>query len=62
MKLLRIPEVAELLSVSEARAYALVRAGLIPVVRLGRQIRIDPVRLDAWMRDGGASLTDPQDD
>lgn len=56
MKLLRIDDVAELLDVSRARAYELVREGLLPVVRLGRQIRVDPGKLDAWLDAGGIGL------
>ncbi len=56
MKLLRIDEVAELLDVSRARTYELVREGLLPVVRLGRQIRVDPSKLEAWLDAGGIGL------
>lgn len=56
MKLLRIDDVAELLDVSRARAYELVREGLIPAVRLGRQIRVDPNKLEAWLDAGGIGL------
>ena len=56
MKLLRIAEVAEVLDVSRARAYELVREGLLPVVRLGRQIRVDPTQLEAWLVAGGTRL------
>ncbi len=59
MKLLRIDDVAELLDVSRARAYELVRAGLLPVVRLGRQIRVDPAKLEAWLDAGGVGLKGP---
>ena len=56
MKLLRIDDVAELLDVSRARAYDLVREGLLPVVRLGRQVRVDPNKLEAWLDAGGIGL------
>ena len=56
MKLLRIDDVAELLDVSRARAYELVREGLLPVVRLGRQVRVDPNKLEAWLDAGGTGL------
>lgn len=54
--LLEIPEVAERLSVSRARAYELARNGLLPVVRLGRQLRVDPEQLDEWLKAGGRGL------
>ena len=41
MRLLRAEEVAEVLGVAKCRVYDLVRAGLLPAVHLGRQIRID---------------------
>lgn len=55
-KLLTVPEVAPILRVSEARAYELARDGLLPVVRLGRQVRVDPDVLAEWIRQGGATL------
>ena len=45
MKLLRIPEVAKILDVSVERAYQLARTEAIPVVRLGRQLRVDAEQL-----------------
>src|SRR4051794_1295745 len=48
-KLLRIDEVAALLDVRVQRAYELSRRGLLPVVRLGRQVRVDPDQLEAWL-------------
>ena len=56
MKLMRIPEAAARLDVSVARAYELARTGTLPSVRLGRQLRVDPRRLDEWINDGGAGL------
>ena len=49
-RLMRIPEVAERLSVSVARAYELAASGELPgVVRIGRSVRIRRDRLDAWL-------------
>jgi len=56
MKLLQIPEVAHRLGVSNGRAYALARDGIIPSVRLGRQVRVEEGQLDQWVAAGGASL------
>ncbi len=53
MKLLTIPEVARALNVSRARGYELVRRGLIPAVRIGRQVRVHPDQLERWMAEGG---------
>lgn len=53
-RLLTIPEVAELLAVRRSRAYQLARDGVIPSVRLGVQVRVDPARFEAWLRSGGS--------
>lgn len=53
-KLLRIPEVALILNISKERAYQLAREGILPVVRLGFQVRVDPTALREWIRSGGA--------
>ena len=48
--LLTMREVAERLRVSRSYAYAMVRAGRLPVVRLGpRAIRVDAAVLDRWL-------------
>jgi len=44
------------LGVSYARAAELVRQDLLPVVRLGRQIRVNPAALEAFISAGGKSL------
>ena len=56
MDLLTIPEVARVLRVPPARAYNLAREGLIPTVRVGRQVRVDRDALQEWIRDGGRPL------
>ncbi len=47
--------VGEILGVSPFRVYELARLGLLPCVRLGRQIRFDPDRLREWIQAGGAA-------
>ena len=54
-RLLRIAEVADVLRVSTARAYELARKGVIPAVRLGRQVRVDSERLEKWIESGGSA-------
>lgn len=54
--LLTVEEVSKRLSVPKSRAYELVRRDLLPVVRIGRQVRIDPEELEAWIRRGGIDL------
>ena len=56
MELLTVPEVAGQLRVSVPRAYQLVREGVVPAVRLGRQVRIDQEVLRAWIAQGGQGL------
>lgn len=52
-RLLRLPEVARILDLKEDRVYALAREGILPVVRIGRQLRVDPDKLQAWIDAGG---------
>ena len=54
-RLIEIEEVAEWLAVSKQRAYELARREIIPVVRIGRQVRVDPERLEEWIREGGSA-------
>ncbi len=56
MRLLTIPEAAEVLRVPRARIYQLAREGLLPVVHLGRQLRVDESQLHDWIASGGQAL------
>lgn len=56
MQLLRVPHVARVLDVTEDRVYQLVREGLLPAVRVGRQIRFDADKLRDWIEQGGCAL------
>lgn len=55
-RLLTAAEAAEILAVTPARVYELVRQDVLPHVRLGRQVRIDPDRLEEWIAAGGQAL------
>ncbi len=55
-KLIKVPELAAMLDVSEARARELTRCKLIPYVRVGRQLRFDPEAIEAWIMNGGQAL------
>jgi len=55
-KCLKVEEVADVLQVPKARVYELCRRGLLPHIRLGRQIRIPMVVLDKFIEDGGKAL------
>jgi len=49
--LLGVGEVAHQLGVSRSSAYKLVLAGEIPVVRLGRSVRVPVAALRTWLDD-----------
>jgi excisionase family DNA binding protein len=46
--LLTIQQVAEILAIGKTKAYALCREG-IPVIRVGRALRVSPIRLQEWI-------------
>jgi excisionase family DNA binding protein len=56
MKLLLAAEAAAMLRVTENRVYELAKRGMLPCVRLGRQIRFDEEAVLAWLRAGGTPL------
>ena len=60
MRLLTIPEVARRLHVRDERAYQLVRDGVVPAVRIGRQVRVDEDSLLEWIAQGGRALDGDQ--
>jgi excisionase family DNA binding protein len=45
---------ARRLSLSRAQCYRLAAEGILPVVRLGRQLRVDENVIEEWIRSGGA--------
>jgi excisionase family DNA binding protein len=46
---LKVPEVAEVLSIARSRAYELVGSGEIPSIRIGRSVRVNRGESDAWL-------------
>jgi len=52
-RLYRVPEVARILDTSEQRVYEMAREGVLPVVRMGRQVRIDRLALERFIEGGG---------
>ncbi len=56
MKLLTAEEVARILRVPKLNVYRLVREGRLPVVRIGRFVRVPEEELRAWIARGGAPL------
>ena len=55
MQLLTAEQVAETLQVSKLRVYEMARLGIIPCVRMGRQIRFDEKALYEWISQGGSA-------
>ena len=49
IQLLTVPQVAERLNLPESYAYDLARRGVIPVVRLGKYVRVPLAELKAWV-------------
>jgi len=49
--LLRVEEAATLLGVGRTTVYAMVSAQKLPVVRIGRSVRIPRETLEQWVRD-----------
>jgi excisionase family DNA binding protein len=54
-KLLRVPVVAEIIDTTIPRAYELIRLGILPAVRMGRQVRVDANVLEEWIKSGGSA-------
>jgi len=50
-RLLRSDEVAEVLQISRSMAYALMKRGDIPTVRIGTSVRVRPEDLDRYIKD-----------
>ena len=55
LKLMRVPEVAKVLNTTTPRAYELIRLGILPAVKMGRQVRVDANALREWIENGGAT-------
>lgn len=49
MRLLKADEVAEALQVPKPRVYELARQQVLPVVRIGRQIRFRQEAIETWL-------------
>lgn len=56
LKLIDARQVAEQFGMPVRRVYALAREGLIPSVRLGRQVRFPVTALEEFVRNGGKAL------
>jgi excisionase family DNA binding protein len=49
-KALTVPEVAELLNISERQVYKLAASNRIPSFKIGGSVRFDPSTFAAWLR------------
>jgi excisionase family DNA binding protein len=54
-QLLRMEEAARYLAITRVRAYELAKQGILPVVRLGRQLRVAETALRTFIEQGGSS-------
>jgi len=50
-QLLTIPQVSERLTLPVGRVYELARQGKLPVVRVGKYVRVHAVQLERWIGD-----------
>jgi len=48
--LLRIEEAAKVLRLSRAKAYSMAQRGELPVVRIGRAVRVPAAALQRWVQ------------
>ncbi len=55
-ELLTLAQTASILQIKYVRAAELARQNILPVVRLGRQIRVAPDQLKAFISQGGKAL------
>lgn len=55
-QLMTIAEAARVLAISESHAYSLAKEGLLPVVRVGRRVRVNPADLERFIAEGGRNL------
>ncbi|MCW5868182.1 MAG: helix-turn-helix domain-containing protein, partial [Candidatus Eremiobacteraeota bacterium] len=53
MKFLTVTEMAETLGMTTGRVYEVLRLGLIPAVRIGRQVRVEEQAFKDWVAKGG---------
>jgi excisionase family DNA binding protein len=49
--LLRIPEVAKALGLGRTKIYELIDAGELPVIRVGRAVRVSVTAVQKWVEE-----------
>ena len=50
MKLLTVKDIADQLSISERKAYSLMERGELPVIHIGRSVRVTPEDLTNFVQ------------
>ena len=55
-RIVSVKPIAELLDVKPSRVYDLAQQDLIPHIKLGRQVRFDLDKVEAWLEAGGQAL------
>lgn len=53
--LLRPEEAAEALGIGRSKTYAMLRSGELPVIYLGRSLRVPVVKLQEWINERAAA-------
>ena len=53
MKFLTVDQIAETLGLTTGRVYEAIRLGLLPAVRIGRQVRVEEQAFRDWVNNGG---------
>jgi excisionase family DNA binding protein len=56
-RFLQIAQVSNLLEISETTPRQSVQKGVLPAIRIRRQIRIDERRFQEWLEAGGSGST-----
>jgi len=57
--LMRAEEVARVLGLGRSKVYELMQSGALPVVRIGRSVRVARVALEEWVRTNTSSYERP---
>jgi excisionase family DNA binding protein len=57
LRLLSMSEVAALIGCSKPTLRLMVRDGSLPVIRIGRRLKVDELKLTEWLDRGGAFLS-----
>lgn len=53
-RMLRSRDVAKILDIPEKRVRILAQEGIIPRVKVGRQVRFNAAEIEAWIQAGGS--------